>query len=184
IGPAQMPTMNYARLAVYLSVHGTKHCWARMMWLNDIIALTPTAEAVDAALAEARTIGTEGVMTHTLEMLDAWLGHAVLTARPSSSRQIRRMNTLTMHFHRDPIWYESAPRNSWRRFWQNSVLSRSMAYVMKSDWRYRLMQMEIELSSPADRAMLALPPRLAWLYPFFRPFGWIVRRLKRDGAAL
>jgi Uncharacterised nucleotidyltransferase len=178
IGTAYVPAMNQSRLPLYLSVHGVKHCWGRLMWLNDLAALVARDADVDEAMTSARLAGLEGVMEHTFCMLHAWLGMPIVSAQFAATKQVRRMNRLVMRFHRQPDWYKPSSREGWRSFWQNSVLSRSMAYVMKRDWQYRMRQWEIELTSPADRTLVALPPRFTWLYLALRPFGWLIRRLK------
>ena len=50
-------------------------------------------------------------------------------------------------------------------------------FSLKSDWRYRMSQLEREWFSPADRDVVPLPDRLSWLYPLIRPWGWLIRRL-------
>ncbi len=185
VGPYAMPTMARHRLPVYLCVHGAKHGWARLMWLHDLAVLIDTPEAAERALTAAAALGLDGAMLHGFARLHAWFGHSIppaILARAHASRQVRLLDRLAARFHRDAGWHEQPGRHSWRRFWQGSVLSRSIGYAIKPDRRYWRRQLALELFSPADRQLITLPAGLAWLYPVLRPVGWLARRwkLRRD----
>lgn len=179
VGGRSLPTMARHRLATYLCMHGARHCWARLMWLLDIAALTGSSEAIYAALTDARQHRLEPVMLHALSMLHQWLGHEVppeVLARARSSRTVRILNRLAALHHAGRYWYMPAPRYSWRRFFQSSLLGRLAGYSMKSDPAYWRKQLSLDLVSPADRTIVALPARFAWGYAALRPFGWLIRR--------
>lgn len=176
-----LPTMPRERLATYLCVHGARHCWARLMWLVDIAPLTRTPAEIDAALADGRARGLEPVLLHALWMLHAWFGHAVppeVLARAEASRPVRILNRLVATFHSGPRWHLPPSRHSWRRFFQYSVLGRIASYSMKPDPAYWRRQVSLDLISPADRTIVALPPRFDWVYAGLRPFGWLIRRVR------
>ncbi|NML04892.1 nucleotidyltransferase family protein [Sphingomonas sp. G-3-2-10] len=182
MGGRQLPTLGREHLATYLSVHGAKHNWARLMWLLDIAPLTASPEAIDAALAHARRFHLAPVLLHTLWLLHHWFGHevpAAILVRAGNDRTVRLLNRMTLRFHSDPRWFEQAPRRSWRRFYLNSVLGRITGYAMKPGLGYWRQQMSLELVSPADRMLVTLPRGLRWGYMALRPFGWLIRRLKR-----
>lgn len=151
------------------------------MWLLDIVALTPTPQACESALADARQHQLAPVLLHTLWLLHHWLGHEVpptILTEARSSLSARLLNWTAARTHNDRLWYRIAPMNSRRRFINDSIIVRVTRYNMKSGSTYWRHQLATELVSPSDRAMLALPPRLAWAYVLIRPFGWIIRRLK------
>lgn len=176
-----LPTMARERLATYLCVHGARHCWARLMWLVDIVPLTRTPEEIDAALTDARARGLEPVLLHALWMLHAWFGHDVpvgVLDRARASGPVRILNRLVAVFHADRRWDVAAPRHSWRRFFQYSVLGRIASYSMKPDGVYWRRQVSLDLISPADRTIVALPPRFDWAYAGLRPIGWLIRRVR------
>lgn len=176
-----LPAMARGRLATYLAVHGAHHNWARLMWLLDLAPLTDSPAATEAALADARRLGLEPVLLHALWLLHHWFGHAVPDAvldRAQASRTVRLLNRMTALHHAGARWYESAPARSWRRFYQFSVLGRITDYGMKSGLAYWRRQMSLDLVSPADRTLVALPPRFEWAYALIRPFGWLIRRLR------
>ena len=182
IGGQPAPTMPRHRLPVYLAVHGARHGWQRLMWLEDLAALLDGREAFDRACADARAMGLEGMMLHVFWVLRHWLGAAVpddLIARASGRIDTRLLNVLAARFHGGRGWYEDAPRHSLSRLVAGSLWSRSITYLMRPSVRYWGRQMAWELDSPADRAFFALPRRAAWLYPVLRPFGWVIRRLRR-----
>jgi hypothetical protein len=181
VGTQAVPTMARHRLPLYLCVHGAKHCWARLMWLQDLAAVLDGPEAIDRAVADAEALGLGGAMLHALSILHDWFGHPVppaVLARARASGHVRLLDRQVARFHADPLWYETPPRHSWRRFRQGSVQLRFFAYAMKPKWNYWRHQLVLDLSSPEDRALIALPAGLAWLYPLLRPFGWLARRWK------
>ena len=102
---------------------------------------------------------------------------------PVMRLQVSALDALAARFHRDPRWFEAPGRDSWRRFWRGSVLSRGIAYLLRLDARYLRRELAREVYSSADRALIALPRPLAWLYLPLRPFGWLIRRAKRSGRA-
>lgn len=181
VGDRTLPTLRRELLATYLCAHGARHCWARLMWLLDIAPLTDTPQAIEAALADARRCGLEPVLLHALWLLHFWFGHDVpqpVIARARSSRAARMLNRMTEILHADRRWYAKPPRRSWRRFFQNSLLGRIVSYTMKAEPAYWRGQLALDLISPADRTIIALPPRFVWAYAALRPFGWLIRRVR------
>lgn len=182
VGGRSLPVMARERLATYLCVHGARHRWARLMWLLDIVPLTRSPEEIDAVLADARSFGLEPVLLHSLWMLHHWLGHDVpadVLARARSSRAARILNRMAILYHTDPRWYAQAPRLSWRRFFQNSLFGRVTGYSMKPKLGYWRRQLSLDLVSPADRMIVTLPSYLDWAYVALRPFGWLIRRVRK-----
>lgn len=182
VGGRALPVMEQAKLSIYLALHGTGHCWSRLMWLLDIVALTPRPADCEAALADARKHRLEPALLHTFWIMRHWLGHDVpssIVDEANASSSVRLLNGMTTRFHNDRQWYRIAPQNSWRRFVQTSLIGRSVRYRMKSGTAYWQSQLASELVSPNDRAMVPLPPKMAWFYIIIRPFGWIIRRIRR-----
>jgi hypothetical protein len=60
-----------------------------------------------------------------------------------------------------------------------SVWARLYRLSLKSGWRYRTAQARREWFTPVDWSTLPLPDAWFWLYPFLRPAGLLVRRLRR-----
>lgn len=176
------PTMPRARLPVYLAVHGARSGWQRLMWLEDMAVLLDGRDAFDRACADAARWGMEGMMLHTCWALHHWLGRPVpddLLARAARRIDTRLLNAIAPRFHGGRHWHEDAPRHSVNRFLAGSLWGRAITYAIKPSpghWRH---QIAWDLYSPHDRALFALPPRAAWLYPLLRPVGWVVRRLRR-----
>lgn len=180
IGDAQIPTLAPTRLPLYLCAHGARHCWARLIWLEDMAATLGSREAIDRALADARSIGLEPLLLDALRILHNWFGHPVpaeLLARARASKRMRALDAIIVWFHRDPRWFEPPARGSWRRFRQGSIQERIATYLMKTGRRYWLRQLSKDLVSPADQRLFRLPPYLHWLYIPLRPAGWLLRRL-------
>lgn len=182
IAGQKVPAMPRRRLVVYLAVHGASHGWQRLMWLEDMAALLDRPEAFESARADAAALGLEGMMLHVFWALRHWLDRPVpedQLARASRRFSTRLLNRLAARFHGGKHWYEDAPRHSMRRFLAGSVWARATGYAMRPSARYWRQQLAAELDSPHDRALFALSPRTAWLYPLLRPVGWVIRRWRR-----
>jgi hypothetical protein len=54
-----------------------------------------------------------------------------------------------------------------------------ISYSMKPKARYWRRQLSLDLVSSADRTIVALPPGYDWAYAALRPFGWLIRRLRK-----
>ena len=182
IGGRSFPTLGRKQLPIYLCAHGAKHGWSRLMWLLDIAALTGSPAEIDAALEDARRFQLENVVLHALAMLHDWFGHDVppqILARAQTSRSVRILNRVTALHHIGRHWYEPPSRHSWRRFFLHSVLGRVISYTIKPKASYWRQQLSLDLVSSADRTIVALPPRFDWAYAVLRPFGWLIRRLRK-----
>lgn len=176
-----LPTIGRARLPVYLAVHGIRHGWERLMWLEDLAGLLQTGEDFDHAIAGATDLGLDGMMLHVGWALHHWLARPVpgdLIARARRRLDTRLLNRLVAQFHGGAHWHEYTPAGSLHRFLTGSVWGRLISYVIKPNARYWRREIARELDSPHDRALFQLPPGLRWAYPLLRPFGWAIRRLR------
>ncbi|MCW3846650.1 nucleotidyltransferase family protein [Sphingomonas sp. LB-2] len=177
-----VPTMPRRRLPLYLAVHGVRHGWQRLMWLEDLAAVLDARDGFDRAMADAAKQGLEGMMLHVCWALHHWLARPVpgdLLARAAWRIDTRLINLFAARFHGGRYWYEDAPRHSLSRFLAGSLWSRGITYAMRPSARFWRRQLAWDLDSPHDRALFGLSPRAAWLYPLLRPAGWIIRRLRR-----
>ncbi|MFN3076311.1 MAG: nucleotidyltransferase family protein [Alphaproteobacteria bacterium] len=52
-------------------------------------------------------------------------------------------------------------------------------YTLRRNWRGAWSQFKMDLADPVDWSIFRLSPSWRWLYPFLRPLGWVLRRLRR-----
>lgn len=181
IGGRPVPTMARHRLLPYVCVHGARHCWARLLWLEDLAALLRTPQDFRNAIDAADALGLRSTMLHAFWMLDDWLGQTVpaeYLTLAQASKHVRLLNRIVHRAHMNPSWRGHHKRDSWHEFLQSSVLTRIFAYLMKPNRRYWSRQLALDIASPADQSLVLLPRSLFWLYFFIRPFGWLIRRSK------
>jgi hypothetical protein len=90
-------------LLVYLTLHGVKHQFARLIWVLDVERALASMEdeSVQQALQSARTIGIEGAFLTTCELVRHGL-HAHLPA--SIAAAVRRQPAIAKQAHR--MWAE------------------------------------------------------------------------------
>ena len=182
VGGMAMRTLSRRRMALYLLAHGASHAWERLRWLIDLAELLHAPGAVDAALEAAEPVGLAPAMLHALALAHAWLGLDVAErhlARARASARVRRLDRMLAPLYAGDAWCEQPSRGSWRGMARYSVWARLYRFSLKSDWRYRTAQARREWFTPVDWGTLPLPDAWFWLYPFLRPAGWLVRRLRR-----
>ncbi|HLO76078.1 MAG TPA: nucleotidyltransferase family protein [Magnetospirillum sp.] len=162
-------------LPLYLCVHGHQHCWERLCWVADLAALCRTGPDATAILADAREAGLGSAMELGMHLAHDWLGAPLPAAHglsPSHAERFKRS------FFGGSEWVVPPARGSWAWFGRE-LRRRRHLYALKSGWRYRWHELRADLYNPIDGACFPLGGRLLWLYPLFRPVGWVLRNLCR-----
>jgi hypothetical protein len=180
LGDVTIATLSRQRLPLYLCVHGGDHGWARLHWLVDFAAAVSRLPDLDAEIEAAGRCGLKWSFLHPLMLANEWLGLPVdsrLLATYRNSAPIRRRDWLLRRLYSPTDWCDVAPKGSWKRTLRLSLWERLYRFSLKSGWRYRVSQTQREWFSPADRDTVPLPEGLSWLYPFVRPWGWLIRHL-------
>lgn len=180
MGGCHVATLARQRLPLYLCVHGADHGWARLHWLMDFTAALPPSPGLGALFETAAGSGLKWPFLHALSLAHDWLGAPIesrLLAPYRDCGQMKRRQWLLGRLYSAADWHETAPQGTWKRVLRQSLWERLYRFSLKSDWRYRLTQLQREWFSPADRDVVPLPKSLAFLYPLVRPWGWLMRRL-------
>lgn len=180
VGEVTVATLARNRLALYLCVHGATHGWKRLRWLVDFAAqlrAEPEASCC-TAIVTAENAGLGPLMLQALALAHHWLGAPAADQhlrRAAKSPAVARLDFLLGRFLGTGLFSASQP-GSWARFRTYSFWLRLYHLMMKPGRRYWALEIARALVSPADRAMLRLPPTLSGLYPLIRPVAWLVRR--------
>lgn len=182
VGNVEVATLSAGRLPLYLCAHGTSHGWERLRWLVDLTAVLRELNGIENLLADAERAGIAAPMLQAMVLAHDWLGFPLA---PRYLEQAKRSRIVTWldrclgHFLGGEIWRRRPPFNSWEWFWRFSIWLFLFNLSLKSGWRFRAYQCAAIFMHPPDWDAIRLPVALYWLYPLIRPFGWMIRRLRR-----
>ena len=175
LGEARLATLPRGRLPLYLCAHGADHGWARLQWLVDFAAATRQMRTLEDLVEAANACGLRAAFLQALGLSHEWLGLPVeerwLVARADDA-QARRLDWLLDRLYTATDWYDAAPKRALRY----ALWERLYRLSLRSDWRYWYTQVRQDWFCPADWDAVPLPEALSWLYPFVRPWGWLIRR--------
>lgn len=166
-----VPTLPAENLLLFLSAHGTKHLWERVGWICDIARLLHTEPAIDwtAIFSRAKQTGTQRMVLLGLLLASDLLGVSVplpalehIGADPAVNglgKDVRkRLEDRTL---RAASAIEAA-RFSVRAFERGAHGLRFVSGIFVQP-------------TEAEYVALKLPPRLDWLYYFFRPVRLLIK---------
>lgn len=171
---AEIPVLHPVVELVYLATHAARHGCSHMKWLQDFryILARPEAPAlVAAALDQARRQDVLAPVAACL-ILAAELDGRDVPALAAVQRESRWTGRLLACFQRSltqvpgPGWQAALARQM--RVWQLQHL----LLAAKDRPRRRDSLARLLTASPAERALLPLPPALEPLYPLLRPLLW------------
>jgi hypothetical protein len=164
-------------LFAYLCGHGAADRWFRLKWLADIGALlAQQPEGGAERLYEAAgSRGTGRAAAQAMLLCHRLLGTPLpdrLLATFKRDIAVRCLEALAMK----AIIADSEPTEV--PF--GTLTSGAARFLLCRDWRYKLSELRLFLTSPADILILPLPRPLRGLYPILRPELWLWRHLRRD----
>ena len=174
LGGVVVATLGRRRLPLYLCAHGADHAWARLHWLTDFAAAMEQAD-IGASLEAADAAGLRAPFLHSLLLAHDWLSFPIADSVPAERRrsaQVRWLDWLLARLYRAADWHDPTPKGILRY----ALLERLYRLALRLDRRYWLDQLKADWFCPSDWDAVPLPERLFWLYPFIRPWGWLLRR--------
>lgn len=161
---AEVPDLAPELLLILLSMHGSKHCWTRLLWVCDIGRLLSSHPSLDwrTVLREARRAGLWRCTAVGVLLAQRVTGCQVPGKVLHRLESDRFANGLALHF--ENCLFE-AP---------GSMPSGLVPYNMQlfGNWDRMRLILSGELLQPneRDRAVVALPRWLRGLYYLIRPF--------------
>lgn len=172
-------------LFAYLCLHGASHNWFRLKWLADVNAFLgkrSNAE-VELLLKFAKKAGAGRSASVALqlccELFDRSLSADIQRELETSTISQRLRNNVLSSLSYRGGGIEPAP---YTLQWLRVLLA---AFFVSSDRNHVLAQARFLWNAPLDRARIALPPRLEFLYHIVRMPLWlhrvVMRRLRRAG---
>ena len=172
---AALRTLGEEDLFAYLCMHGALHWWNRLKWLADVNALLASTpeNGVERLVRAAEARGAGRAAAQALLLCRRLLGTTLptrLTATMDSGATVRWLEATALNAMTKGQG-ECDPHET--RF---GTTRGSLSTVFLSrNWRYRLAELGIQLTSPTDVLTLPLPPPLRFLYPVLRIPFWMWR---------
>jgi hypothetical protein len=154
-------------LFAYLCAHGAVHCWFRLKWLADIAALLARQPegGIERFYRAAHARGAGRCAAQAMLLCQRILGtpipHELITSL-SKDAAVRWLDAIAMK----AITAERRLGTTW-----NSLA----LFLLDSDWRYRLAELNDYSTNPVDILTLPLPKKLRVLYPALRLPLWLWR---------
>lgn len=176
----EIPVLHPVAELVYLATHAARHGCSQLKWLQDfrcILARPEAASLVAAALEQARRQDVLAPVAACL-ILAAELDGRDVPALAAVQRESRWTRRLLGSFRRDLTQVPGRGRLAALvrgvRIWH----LQHMLLAAKDRPRRRDSLSRLLTASPAERAILPLPPALEPLYPLLRPVLWMLARLR------
>lgn len=176
IGPSlRLPTLGDPDLFAYLCVHGATHGWSRLKWLADVAAFLarfpPATIAGFYGAAVERGAGRPAAQALLLcaELFETDFP-APLAAELRADRSNRRLVALARRMLRGRAELDETVLGT--------VPIHLSHFLLGSGLSFKLAEAGRKLHNPHDRAALALPRALRFLYPILLLPRWLWRRIR------
>lgn len=183
LGETVVATFGRLHLTLYLFAHGAhQHGWTRLQWLVDLAQAFKEPGLLSEIRVAVEDARLGSAFSHTLIVLREWLNFPAAQDAAVVRRgdlRARCLDYLLSKFYAGSAWYRTPPPNSWNGFLRVSVWHRVYVLLLKPGPRYVLGQLKRDLIVPADWDLIRLPDSLSFGYLALRPFGWLIRRLRR-----
>jgi hypothetical protein len=175
-GTKGLRTLGEDDLFAYLCMHGALHWWNRLKWLADINALLASTpgHGVEHLVHAAEARGTGRAAAQTLLLCRNLLGTALpapLTATLGRSATERWLAATAVNAMTAGEG-EKHPHDA--RF--GTTRGSLSTFLLSGSWRYRLAELNIQLTNQTDVLNMHLPQRLRFLYPVLRLPLWLWRQ--------
>jgi hypothetical protein len=178
---AELRTLGEEDLFTYLCVHGAIHWWNRLKWLADINALLASTpgHGVEHLVRAAEARGAGRAAAQTLLLCRNLLGMA-LPARLTATLG-RRATERWLAATAVNVMTAGAGEEHPHEVRFGTTRGSLSTFLLNPSWRYRLAELNIQLTNQTDVLNVPLPQRLRFLYPVLRLPLWLWRQaIKRN----
>ncbi len=178
IGQHQLPSCTLDDTVILLLIHGGKHSWRRLFWLNDIFLILNTYTSHDfqrlmdrvEALGIKRLTLSAMILVETLFDFD--LPEPIHKMAEKDKRIFFLVRTSLFHIKESD---ELNQRISFPFFKIKHMLSN---FFLVSNSRYKTIFF-LNVLFPSDFGYLSLPDKFFFLYYPLRPFFWFFRKFTK-----
>jgi hypothetical protein len=166
-------TLSTEDLMLVLCVHGSKHGWTRLQWICDVAELVQAAPTLDwqQLMQKARDLGVLEAVTVPLLLARNLVGASVPEHVFVAIKTDPKLKSITALVTQRFLYDQSVLV----RRCQDIVIEMRMKKRVLDRFLYFLHQLSIVLRpNSVDRAVIALPITLSFLYYMMRPFRLII----------
>lgn len=168
-------------LFLYLCIHGTKHGWAKLKWLCDVVGFLRVHPELDwdEVLRQARHLGVQRMVRLALLLARELMGVALPGPIDAWSRRDRTARSLARQVCTSWILVPPGAPPAGTDFWFH--------FRERERWRdripYALHNLRLAVApSEKDRAFVQLPKALSALYLFVRPVRITLEKMRSAGS--
>ncbi len=178
IGENYLPSCALEDYLILLLIHGGKHSWRRLFWLNDILLILNkfTVQNWETFMNRVAQLGINRPAASALLLLnnlfDLELPHRIL-GLIDNDKKITFLTRISIAFI-----MESDDDNKKVSFPFIDVKSKLVNFFFIPSLRYKMSVILLN-TFPSDFEYLALPDRLFFLYYPFRPSFWFFRKFTK-----
>lgn len=175
-----LPTLKKEELFAYLCVHGASSAWVRIKWLADVGALLGAGDSAETErlYRRSRELGAGRASAQAL-LLCAELFETPLPSTLAAELRADRANRYLAHAALAMMAGANEEREADDRL-LGTLPTHLTQFLLLKGWRYKLSELRRQARSPYDRATLALPRPLHFLYPLLLLPRWLIRRAGRN----
>ncbi len=178
IGQSQLPSCALDDKVILLLIHGGKHSWRRLFWLNDIFLIlnTYTSHDFKRLMDRVEVLGIKRLAFSAMILLailfDFSLPETIYKMADKDNKIPFLVRTSLFHIIESD---ELNQRISFPFFNIKHMLSN---FFLVSNSRYKTLYF-IKVLFPPDFGYLSLPDTFFFLYYPFRPFFWFFRKFTK-----
>ena len=174
----RLPTLAPDELFAYLCVHGATHAWSRLKWIADVAALLNRSglHERERLYRRALVLGVGRCSAQALMLCECLFDLKIphdLSAELRSDATTRRLVRIALG--------TMAGRHVGTEL-DDTVLGtvpiHLSHFLLAPGWRYKVSELQRKSLSPHDRATIALPRPLYFLYPLLVLPSWLWRRIR------
>jgi hypothetical protein len=169
----EVPLFEPADMLLYLCAHGSKSFWERLRWICDIAELIvrhQDQDTIQTARKRARAIHAERMLLLGLNLAQ----HLLDVELPGDLRQDLRLDGTVKQMTNAVVQQLFTGMGLPSKYQLNFHLQMRERFRDRVPYYWHIVQLYM-YGNEKDRALIALPPSLSFLYPLIKPF-----RLVRD----
>lgn len=178
IGQNQLPSCALDDTVILLLIHGGKHCWRQLFWLNDIFLILNnyTSHDFKRLMNRIEALDIQRIAFSAMILLETLFDVDLPESIHSMDRKDKRISFLvqTSLFHIT----ESDELNQMLNFPFFKIKYLLSNFFLVSNSRYKA-EFFCKVLFPPDFSYLSLPDSFFFLYYPLRPFFWFFRKFTK-----
>ena len=178
IGQSKLPSCALDDMVILLLIHGGKHCWRRLFWLNDIFLILNnyTSNDFQRLMDRVEALGIKRLALSAMILLVILFDFNL----PETIRKMAQKDKRIPFLVRTSLFHimESDELNQRISFPFFKIKLMLANFFLVSTSRYKALFF-YRVLFPPDFGYLSLPDTFFFLYYPFRPFFWFFRKFTK-----